>query len=70
MTCNSLASSLSIQFYLYVDEAHSVGGLGPNGRGVCDYFSIHPSNVDILMGTFTKSVGVNHLISPSSMNLS
>ncbi|KAL7414894.1 pyridoxal phosphate-dependent transferase [Mrakia frigida] len=45
------------KFYLYVDEAHSIGGLGPNGRGVCDYFGIHPSNVDILMGTLTKSFG-------------
>jgi serine palmitoyltransferase len=24
--------------YLYVDEAHSVGSLGPRGRGVCDYW--------------------------------
>jgi serine palmitoyltransferase len=45
------------QFYLYVDEAHSIGALGPNGRGVCDYFGIDPRRVDILMGTFTKSFG-------------
>jgi serine palmitoyltransferase len=31
--------------------------MGPNGRGVCDYFSISPSKVDILMGTLTKSFG-------------
>jgi len=43
--------------YLYVDEAHSIGCLGPNGRGVCDYFGIDPSEIDILMGTFTKSFG-------------
>lgn len=47
------------KFALYVDEAHSVGAVGPRGRGVCDYFGIHPSNVDILMGTFTKSFGAN-----------
>ncbi|QIW95653.1 hypothetical protein AMS68_001171 [Peltaster fructicola] len=47
------------KFALYVDEAHSIGALGPRGRGVCDYFGIHPSNVDILMGTFTKSFGAN-----------
>ncbi|TXT15773.1 hypothetical protein VHUM_00276 [Vanrija humicola] len=45
------------KFYLYVDEAHSVGAMGPNGRGVCDYFGIDPREVDILMGTFTKSFG-------------
>ena len=45
------------QFYLYVDEAHSIGALGPTGRGVCDYWGIDPAEVDILMGTFTKSFG-------------
>ncbi len=50
-------TSLPPQFYLYIDEAHSVGALGPNGRGVCDYFGINPRSIDILMGTFTKSFG-------------
>lgn len=45
------------KFYLYVDEAHSIGALGPNGGGVCDYFGVNPADVDILMGTFTKSFG-------------
>ncbi|KAI9027013.1 pyridoxal phosphate-dependent transferase [Hyaloraphidium curvatum] len=43
--------------YLYVDEAHSIGALGANGRGVCDYWGVDPHDVDILMGTFTKSFG-------------
>ncbi|KAK6834834.1 Serine palmitoyltransferase 2 [Apiospora arundinis] len=47
------------KFYLFVDEAHSVGALGPNGRGVCDYFGVDPAKVDILMGTLTKSFGAN-----------
>ena len=47
------------KFNLFVDEAHSVGALGPRGRGVCDYFGIDPSEVDILMGTLTKSFGAN-----------
>ena len=46
-----------VQFYLFVDEAHSIGALGPHGRGVCDYFNIPPRSVDVLMGTFTKSFG-------------
>ena len=45
------------QFYLFVDEAHSIGAVGPHGRGVCDYFNINPRDIDILMGTFTKSFG-------------
>ncbi|CAI7655574.1 unnamed protein product [Penicillium glandicola] len=47
------------KFNLFVDEAHSVGAIGPKGRGVCDYFSIDTSEVDILMGTLTKSFGAN-----------
>ena len=47
------------KFNLFVDEAHSIGAMGPRGRGVCDYFGIDPSEVDILMGTLTKSFGAN-----------
>ena len=28
--------------YLYLDEAHSVGAMGPNGRGVVDYYGLNP----------------------------
>lgn len=52
-----LALKKRYKFYLYIDEAHSIGALGPNGGGVCDYFGIDPREVDILMGTFTKSFG-------------
>lgn len=45
------------KFYLFIDEAHSIGALGPNGRGVCDLWGVDPKDVDILMGTFTKSFG-------------
>ncbi|MCJ1256159.1 serine palmitoyltransferase component [Lignoscripta atroalba] len=54
-----LALKKKYKFNLFVDEAHSVGALGPRGRGVCDYFGIDPSEVDILMGTLTKSFGAN-----------
>ncbi|KAI4119267.1 MAG: hypothetical protein LQ345_000789 [Seirophora villosa] len=54
-----LALKRKYKFNLFVDEAHSIGALGPKGRGVCDYFGIDPSEVDILMGTFTKSFGAN-----------
>ncbi|KAG9534004.1 putative serine palmitoyltransferase 2, partial [Aureobasidium melanogenum] len=42
-----------------IDEAHSIGALGAQGRGICDYFGVDPAEVDILMGTFTKSFGAN-----------
>ncbi|KAI9661429.1 MAG: serine palmitoyltransferase component [Trizodia sp. TS-e1964] len=54
-----IALKKKYKFNLFVDEAHSVGALGPNGKGVCDYFGIDPSEVDILMGTLTKSFGAN-----------
>jgi serine palmitoyltransferase len=43
--------------YIYLDEAHSIGATGPSGRGIIDYYGIDPKEIDILMGTFTKSFG-------------
>ncbi|KAH7730386.1 Protein SPTL-2 a [Aphelenchoides avenae] len=43
--------------YLYLDEAHSIGAMGATGRGVVEYWGCDPTDVDILMGTFTKSFG-------------
>ena len=43
--------------YLYLDEAHSIGAMGEHGRGVVDYWGCNPKDVDIRMGTFTKSFG-------------
>lgn len=43
--------------YLYLDEAHSIGALGKSGRGATEYFGVDPHDVDIMMGTYTKSFG-------------
>lgn len=43
--------------YLYLDEAHSIGAMGPRGRGVSDYWGCDPLDIDVMMGTFTKSFG-------------
>jgi serine palmitoyltransferase len=43
--------------YVYLDEAHSIGALGKSGRGLCEQKGVSPGDVDILMGTFTKSFG-------------
>lgn len=51
----ALKKRLGLQ--LYLDEAHSVGALGPNGRGVTELAGVSPRDVDVLMGTFTKSFG-------------
>ena len=41
---------------IYVDEAHSLGVMGPEGRGVVHHFGVN-DDVDIIMGTFSKSLG-------------
>lgn len=43
--------------YLYLDEAHSIGALGKSGKGVTEHTGVDPNDVDIMMGTFTKSFG-------------
>ena len=40
---------------LFVDDAHSVGVFGPNGRGVAEHFGLE-EEVDLVMGTFSKSL--------------
>ncbi|XP_024415119.2 serine palmitoyltransferase 3 isoform X1 [Desmodus rotundus] len=45
--------------YLYIDEAHSIGSVGPTGRGVVEFFGMDPGDVDVFMGTFTKSFGAS-----------
>ena len=44
------------QCNLIVDEAHSIGVLGPSGRGIAHHFpGIDPADVDLWMGTLSKS---------------
>ena len=43
--------------YVYLDEAHSIGAMGATGRGCCEYTGVDTADVDIMMGTFTKSFG-------------
>ncbi|XP_059215203.1 serine palmitoyltransferase 3 isoform X2 [Centropristis striata] len=43
--------------YLYLDEAHSIGAVGASGRGVTELFNVNPAEIDVMMGTFTKSFG-------------
>jgi 8-amino-7-oxononanoate synthase len=42
---------------LYVDEAHSIGTMGPYGRGICEFFGVDPAEGDLWMGTISKALG-------------
>jgi 8-amino-7-oxononanoate synthase len=41
---------------VYVDEAHALGLYGKTGAGVCEHFGVS-DDVDLIMGTFSKSLG-------------
>lgn len=41
--------------WLLVDEAHSYGVLGDTGRGICEHFDIDPSQIELSVGTLSKS---------------
>ena len=42
---------------MMIDEAHSMGVLGATGRGIAEHFAVDRRDVDIWMGTFSKSFG-------------
>lgn len=41
--------------FLMVDEAHSMGTIGQTGRGISEYCHVNPKDVDLWMGTLSKS---------------
>jgi len=41
---------------IYIDEAHGLGVLGKHGRGACEFLGLE-DQVDLVMGTFSKSLG-------------
>ena len=41
---------------LFVDEAHSIGVMGATGRGIGEHFGIDRAEIDLWMGTLSKSL--------------
>ncbi len=42
--------------WLFIDEAHSLGVLGRTGKGLAEHWGVDPREVDIWMGTLSKSL--------------
>lgn len=42
--------------WLMVDEAHALGVMGPRGHGIFEHFGVDPGDVDIWMGTLSKTL--------------
>ncbi|MEO5603341.1 MAG: aminotransferase class I/II-fold pyridoxal phosphate-dependent enzyme [Cyclobacteriaceae bacterium] len=42
--------------FLMIDEAHSLGVLGENGKGVASHFNISPHEIDIITGSLSKAI--------------
>ena len=42
--------------WLLIDEAHSLGVLGEEGRGLCEYCGVDPQRVDLMIGTLSKAL--------------
>ena len=51
-----IAAARRHRAWLMVDEAHALGVLGARGFGTADHFGVDPAEVDIWMGTLSKSL--------------
>jgi 8-amino-7-oxononanoate synthase len=42
--------------WLLIDEAHSIGVLGDEGRGLCEHSGVDPQRIDLVIGTLSKTL--------------
>lgn len=53
---------------LWLDDAHGVGMLGPNGRGICDHYKLSSERL-LFGGTFSKAFGAHGGVIPGKKEL-
>jgi len=44
--------------YIAIDEAHSTGAFGLNGKGIIEHYKINPDDIKFKIGTLSKAIGV------------
>jgi len=42
--------------WVLIDEAHSIGVLGQEGHGLCEYSGVDPAQIDLIIGTLSKTM--------------
>ena len=42
--------------WLLIDEAHSIGVLGDEGRGLWEHSGVDPQQIDLIIGTLSKTL--------------
>lgn len=42
--------------WLMIDEAHSLGAVGPMGRGAIAHFGVDPAQIDVITGSLNKAI--------------
>ncbi len=54
-----LALKKEFKAFLIIDEAHSFGVLGNNGRGINEHYGIDPGEIDVVSGSLSKTIPAN-----------
>lgn len=52
-----VAAAKASNAWVMVDDAHGIGTVGANGRGVCEHFGLGVDDVPVLMCTLGKALG-------------
>lgn len=52
-----LAIAEEYKMRIFLDETYTIGIFGDKGKGLTEHFNIHPSRIDMIMGTLEAAIG-------------